>query len=189
MIGVLVFPDFQLLDAAGPISVFEIGARFAENGPSIRVVAVTPGPVRSTSGVEILARGLKPSGAITTLIVAGGEGSRAAAACPKTLAFVRAMAKRGIRLASVCFRALTRAEAGLLEGRRPPTHWKPTRQLRAAYPKVKLEADKIYRGDGNIWTPAAIPAGIDLPRAMTADVFGDDTAQQPPKQLVLYHRR
>ena len=26
MIGVLVFPDFQLLDAAGPISVFEIAA-------------------------------------------------------------------------------------------------------------------------------------------------------------------
>ena len=58
MIGVLVFPDFQLLDAAGPISVFEIGARFAENAPAIRVVAVTPGPVRSSSGVEMLARGL-----------------------------------------------------------------------------------------------------------------------------------
>ncbi len=87
MIGVLVFPDFQLLDAAGPISVFEIGARFAENAPAIRVVAVTPGPVRSSSGVEMLARGLKPSGAITTLIVAGGEGVRQAATCEKTLGF------------------------------------------------------------------------------------------------------
>ena len=28
MIGVLVFPDFQLLDATGPISVFEIGGAF-----------------------------------------------------------------------------------------------------------------------------------------------------------------
>ena len=26
MIGVLVYPDFQLLDASGPISVFEIAA-------------------------------------------------------------------------------------------------------------------------------------------------------------------
>src|SRR5438034_23815 len=50
MIGILVFPDFQLLDAAGPISVFEIAARFAEGAPAIRVLAVTPGPVRSTSG-------------------------------------------------------------------------------------------------------------------------------------------
>ena len=55
MIGVLVFPDFQLLDAAGPISVFEIAARFAGQSPSIRVVAATPGPVRSSSGVEMLA--------------------------------------------------------------------------------------------------------------------------------------
>src|SRR6202048_94169 len=77
MIGVLVFPDFQLLDAAGPISVFEIAARFAGQPPSIKVLAATPGPVRSSSGVEMLARGLKPSGALSTLIVAGGGGVRA----------------------------------------------------------------------------------------------------------------
>ena len=53
MIGILVFPDFQLLDAAGPISVFEIAARYAGRAPSIKVLAVTPGPVRSSSGVEI----------------------------------------------------------------------------------------------------------------------------------------
>src|SRR5258707_425650 len=102
MIGVLVFPNFQLLDAAGPISVFEIAARFAGQSPSIKVLAVTPGPVRSSSGVEMLARGLKPSGAITTLLVAGGEGVEAAVRCDKTLNFVRTMARRGVRLASVC---------------------------------------------------------------------------------------
>src|SRR3984893_2604833 len=102
MIGVLVFPDFQLLDAAGPISVFEIAGHFADKNSPIRVLAVTPGPVRSSSGVEIFARGLKPSGAISTLIVAGGEGVRAAARCEKTLAFVRAIAMRGVRVASVC---------------------------------------------------------------------------------------
>ena len=63
MIGVLVFPDFQLLDAAGPISVFEIAARFAGLPPSIKVLAATPGPVRSSSGVEMLARGFKAAGA------------------------------------------------------------------------------------------------------------------------------
>ena len=94
MIAVLVFPDFQLLDAAGPISVFEIAACFAGQPPSIKVLAVTPGPVRSSSGVEMLARSLRPSGAITTLIVAGGEGVRTAATCAKTLAFVQAAVAR-----------------------------------------------------------------------------------------------
>src|SRR3981081_4641107 len=85
MIGVLVFPDFQLLDAAGPISVFEIAARFAGQPPSIKVLAVTPGPVRSSSGVELVARGLRPSGAITNLFVAGGGGGRAAAGARQQL--------------------------------------------------------------------------------------------------------
>jgi transcriptional regulator GlxA family with amidase domain len=92
MIGILIFPDFQLLDAAGPISVFEIAARYAIGKPSIKVIAATPGPVRSTSGAEMLARSMKSSGAITSLLVAGGEGVEAAARCERTLAFVRGVA-------------------------------------------------------------------------------------------------
>jgi transcriptional regulator GlxA family with amidase domain len=189
MIGVLVFPDFQLLDAAGPISVFEIAARFAGSAPSIKVLAVTPGPVRSSSGVELLARGLKPSGAISTLIVAGGEGVEAAARCEKTLAFVRAIAKRGVRIASVCSGAYILAEAGVLDGRRATTHWQRTRHFLGAYPKIKLEPDRIFVRDGNIWSSAGISAGIDLALALVAEDFGDDIAQTTARQLVLYNRR
>ena len=189
MIGVLVFPDFQLLDAAGPISAFEIAARFAGQPPWINLLAVKPGPVRSSSGVEMLARGLKPSAAITTLIVAGGEGVRQAATCETTLAFVRAMAKRGIRVASVCSGAYILAEAGVLDGRRATTHWQRTRHFVKAYPKIKLEPDRIFVRDGNIWSSAGISAGIDLALAMAAEDFGDAVAQQTARQLVLYQRR
>jgi transcriptional regulator GlxA family with amidase domain len=189
MIGVLVFPDFQLLDAAGPISVFEIAARFAQAASSIKVLAATPGPVRSSAGVELVARGLKPSGAISTLIVAGGEGVEAAARCDKTLGFVRAMAKRGARVASVCSGAFILAEAGLLDGRRATTHWRRTKQFLSTYPEVKLEPDRIFVRDGNVWSSAGISAGIDLALALAAEDFGDEVAQQTARQLVLYHRR
>jgi transcriptional regulator GlxA family with amidase domain len=189
MIGVLIFPDFQLLDAAGPISVFEIAARFAGLPPSIKLLAATPRPVRSSSGVEMLARGLKSAGAISTLIVAGGEGVDAAATCNKTLAFVRTIAKRGVRIASVCSGAYMLAEAGLLDGRRATTHWRRTRHFLSAYPKVKLEPDRIFVRDGNIWSSAGITAGIDLALAMVAEDFGEEIAQNTARQLVLYHRR
>jgi len=189
MIGVLIFPDFQLLDAAGPISAFEIAARFAGQPPSIRVLAVTPGAVRASSGVEMLARGLNPSGAITTLIVAGGEGVRQAATCAKTLAFVRKTAKRGVRVASVCSGAYILAEAGLLDGRRATTHWQRTRHFVSTYPNIKLEPDRIFVRDGNIWSSAGITAGIDLALAMVAEDHGEAIAQQTARQLVLYHRR
>jgi transcriptional regulator GlxA family with amidase domain len=189
MIGVLIFPDFQILDAAGPISVFEIAARYAHSAPAIRVVAATPGPVRSTSGVEMLARGLKPLPAITTLMIAGGEGVDAAAGCTKTLRFVQAVAKRGVRVASVCSGAFILAEAGLLDGRRATTHWQRTRQFLSTYPDVKLEPDRIFVRDGSIWSSAGITAGIDLALALVAEDYGDEIVQKTARQLVLYHRR
>ncbi len=190
MIGILIFPDFQILDASGPISVFEIAGRYAgAAAPAIRVLAATPGPVRSSSGVEMLARGLKPSSAISTLIVAGGQGVRAPATCQKTLAFVRGIAKRGIRVASVCSGAYVLAEAGLLDGRRATTHWERTRHFLASYPKVKLEADQIFVRDGNIWSSAGITAGIDLALAMVTEDYGEEVAQKTARQLVLYNRR
>jgi transcriptional regulator GlxA family with amidase domain len=189
MIGVLVFPGFQLLDAAGPISVFEIASRLAGTEPSIRTIAAVPGPVRSSAGVELLARGFQPSAAISTLIVAGGSGVNAASKCDKTLGFLRAMAKRGVRIASVCSGAFILAEAGLLDGRRATTHWQRTRQFLSQYPGVKLEPDQIFVRDGDIWSSAGISAGIDLALAMVADDLGDEIAKQAARQLVLYHRR
>jgi transcriptional regulator GlxA family with amidase domain len=189
VIGILVFPGFQLLDAAGPIAVFEIAARFAGIPPSIKVLAVTPGPVRSSSGVEICASGITHSRAIDTLIVVGGENVPVAATCYRTLSFVRTMVKRGVRVASVCSGAYILAAAGLLDGRRATTHWWNTRHFVSSYPKVKLEPDQIYVRDGNIWSSAGITAGIDLALAMVAEDFGEKVAKKTARQLVVYDRR
>jgi transcriptional regulator GlxA family with amidase domain len=189
MIGVLIFPDFQLLDAAGPISVFEIAGRYAGSDTPIRVLSEIPGPVRSSSGVEMLARGLRSCRALSTLIVAGGEGVSAASRSGGVLGFVRAAARRGVRIASVCSGAYVLAEAGLLDGRRATTHWQRTRHFLAAYPRVKLEPDRIFVRDGNIWSSAGISAGIDLALALVAEDFGEEISRQTARQLVLYDRR
>lgn len=189
MIGVLVFPDFQLLDAAGPISVFEIASRIAGRPASIRVLAEAPGGVRSSSGVELLARGLRSAGQLSTLIVAGGEGVIAASRSSRLLAFVRAAEKRGVRIASVCSGAYILAEAGLLDGRRATTHWRRTPHFLSTYPRVKLESDRIFVRDGEIWSSAGISAGIDLALAMVTEDFGEEVSRQTARQLVLYDRR
>lgn len=189
MIGVLIFPDFQLLDASGPISVFEIAGRYAKDATPIRVLSAMPGPVRSSSGAELLARKFGPGNAITTLLVAGGDGVEEAARNQCTLGFVRAVAGRGARVASVCSGTFILAEAGLLDGKRATTHWQRTRQFLSTYPKVKLEPDRIFVRDGNIWSSAGITAGIDLALALVAEDFGEEIAQKTARQLVLYHRR
>jgi len=189
MIGILVFADFQLLDAAGPISVFENAARIARVRMPIKVVSATPGEVKSSSGVALLARGLKAASDAQTLLIAGGVGVDRAIKDKPTLSFVRAAARRGCRIASVCSGAYVLAEAGLLEGRRATTHWRRTAHFRSCYPNVKLEPDRIFVQDERIWSSAGISAGIDLALALVAEDFGDEIARATARQLVVYHRR
>ncbi|WP_371421700.1 GlxA family transcriptional regulator [Tardiphaga sp.] len=189
MIGILVFPNFQLLDAAGPIAAFEIAGRLAGAPASIKVIAAEPGEIASSSGVALLARGLRSIAGLETLIVAGGQGVRAAASCPRILAFVRKAAQRGCRVASVCSGAYVLAEAGILDGRHATTHWRHTQHFLASYPQIKLAPDRIFARDGNIWSSAGISAGIDLALAMIIEDHGEAVAQAAARQLVLYHRR
>jgi transcriptional regulator GlxA family with amidase domain len=188
-IGILIFPDFQLLDAAGPISVFEVASRFAERSTSIRLLALKAGLVRSSSGVEMMAESIKSAGALDILIVAGGEGIAGAMLSEPTLSFLKTAARRVRRIASVCSGAYVLAQAGLLDGRRATTHWGRTAEFLAAFPKVRLEPDRIFVKDDNVWTSAGISAGIDLALAMVAEDHGEEIAKETARQLVVYHRR
>lgn len=189
MIGILIFPDFQLLDASGPASVFEIARRLVSTAPNVKMIASQPGPVRSSCGVEVVASSLTSAKSITTLVVAGGLGVEAAIDCRTTLAFVRRNAARGVRVASVCSGAYVLAAAGLLDGRKATTHWCRTQDFVSRYPKVRLDPDRIFLRDGNVWTSAGITAGIDLALAIAAEEHGDAVAKDIACQLVLYHRR
>ncbi|MBW7974782.1 GlxA family transcriptional regulator [Bradyrhizobium sp. BR 10289] len=189
MIGFLIFPEFQLLDAAGPISVFEIARRHAPNAAHVITVANKAGAVRSSSGTEMFARSLRSASAVTTLLIAGGEGVEAATRCKATIAFIQRLARRGVRMASVCNGAYLLAEAGLLDGRCATTHWSCTRDFTGRYPNVRLEPDQIFIRDDRVWTSAGITAGIDLALAMIAEDHGEQVSRAVARQLVLYQRR
>ncbi|MBS0490592.1 MULTISPECIES: GlxA family transcriptional regulator [unclassified Phenylobacterium] len=187
-VGLLVFPDFQILDATGPVAVFEIAARFVPGAYALQLVARDPGPVTSSSGVQVLAAPMT-SAPLDTLVVAGGEGTRGPAICARTLDWVRSAAAQARRTASVCSGAYILAEAGLLDGRRATTHWQRCPDFARRYPKVRLEPDRIFVRDGDVWSSAGITAGIDLSLALVADDHGEELARAVAQQLVVYHRR
>ncbi|WP_300575269.1 GlxA family transcriptional regulator [Phenylobacterium sp.] len=184
----LIFPDFQLLDAAGPIAAFEIAERHRPGSYRLRVVAARAGPVASSSGATMNAEAADEA-AIDTLVVAGGEGTRPALLEAPLIDWVRRTATRARRSASVCSGAYILAEAGLLEGRAATTHWSRTADFRRRYPGVRLEPDRIYVRDDGIWTSAGITAGIDLALALIAEDLGEAVARATAQQLVVPRRR
>jgi len=189
-IGVLIFEDFQLLDAAGPIGAFEMPMRGMQPPPySLQVIAPEAGPVRSSSGVVWMADAMPRQPKYDTVVIAGGIGTRTAMLDPKVQAFVRAAMKTARRVCSVCSGAYILAQAGVLDGKRATTHWGRTPDFQTRYPAVKLEPDCIYTHDGKVWTSAGITAGIDLALALIADDLGEEVSRRAAQELVVYHRR
>jgi transcriptional regulator GlxA family with amidase domain len=54
---------------------------------------------------------------------------------------------------------------------------------------VRLEPDRIFIRDGDVWTSAGITAGIDLALALVEDDLGSAVAKRTAQQLVVHHRR
>ena len=188
-IGFLVYPDFQLLDATGPIATFEIAARFSPGAYRLVFLSRDGGMVASSSGLTMATTSLAKAPPLDTLIVAGGDGVKVPATCATTLAYVRDTAKTARRVASVCSGTYILAEAGLLDGKRATTHWSRTRDIQKRYPAIKLEPDRIFVQDGMIWSSAGITAGIDLSLALVGADEGEAVARRVAQQLVVYHRR
>jgi transcriptional regulator GlxA family with amidase domain len=184
----VIFPCFQLLDAAGPISAFEIAERFSPGSYAPQVLAPGGGATASTAGVAMLAEDLT-DGPFDTIVVAGGEGTRHWEDVQPLLAWLRAEAPRARRVASVCSGAFLLAEAGLLDGKRATTHWGNTDGFARRYPQVDLQPDRIFTRDGCVWTSAGITAGIDLALALIEDDLGAQVARRTAQQLVVHHRR
>lgn len=188
-IGFLIFPDFQILDATGPLAAFEMAGRYVPGSYELSVVAAEPGAVRSSCGAAMIAEPLRAASRIDTLVVAGGVGTAGAMQDRRLQRFVRRAAAKSRRIASVCSGAYVLAACGLLDGRRATTHWNRSPEFQRRFPAVKLEPDRIFVRDGAIWTSAGITAGIDLSLALIAQDLGEDVAKKCAQQLVVYHRR
>ena len=185
-IAIVVFPGFQLLDAAGPVAVFEMAERFRPGSYAIRVLAPGGGVVRSSSGVCLAAAPIEPRH-FDTVIVSGGNLAQIEESHPDIVTWLGGDAWR--RAAGVCSGAFFLAEAGLLDGRRATTHWAAAEGFRTRYPKVRLDADRMFVRDGKVWTSAGISAGIDLALALVEDDLGPGIARRTAQQLVVHQRR
>jgi transcriptional regulator GlxA family with amidase domain len=191
---ILAYAGVQALDVTGPHEVFAgasqlVRARRGTPAYATSIVGLAAGPVRTESGLSIVADDLATVDAVDTLVVPGGSGVLDRSEDEAAVAAVAELAGRARRVVSVCSGAFLLAAAGLLEGRRATTHWARAARLAERHPGVTVDADPIWTRDGNVWTSAGVTAGIDVALALVEDDHGVEVAQQVARWMVMFLRR
>lgn len=191
----LVFPDFQLLDATGPADVF---AAVDEHLPPakrpayrLEALSLAGGLVRSSTGLELATRALSEpeQAAGCTVLVAGGFGVQAALQQGDLARWLARAAPHATRCASVCTGAFLLAQAGLLDGRPVVTHWRYAQWLQRLFPRVRVMPDALFVRDAQFYSSAGVTAGMDLCLSLVEEDHGRDVSLQVARGLVMYLRR
>lgn len=189
-VGVLIFPEVEVLDFCGPYEVFSVTrlreeARREEPSPfDVVLIAEESGPVTATGGLRVIPDyTFESCPPLDILVVPGGWGTRAGVSDDQLLAWLRTRSKEVETLASVCTGAMLLGHAGLLHGRRATTHWRSLGWMRDSFPETKVEESLHVVEDGNILTSAGISAGIDLALRVVNRYHGEEVARATARHM------
>jgi cyclohexyl-isocyanide hydratase len=167
---VLVFPDFDQLDATGPFEVFA----HLQNS-RVLLVAEDMAPVRDIRGMRVLPdAALAEVSRADVVVVPGGAGQEALMENAAVLDWVNRIASGATLVMSVCTGALVLGAAGLLEGRRATTHW-ASHELLPYFGATPVRERVVT--DGKLITSAGVSAGIDAALLAVAHLRGEATAR------------
>jgi len=189
-VGILVFPQVEVLDFCGPLEVFSVTrldeARRREEPAPFEVVlaAETADVVTATGGLRVIpdcTLGTCPP--LDLLVVPGGWGTRRELYNQHLLDWIAARGRQVETLTSVCTEAMLLGKAGLLDGRRATTHWRSLDWMRDPFPTVAVERDLHVVEDGDLVTSAGISAGIDMALRVVARTCGEAVAHATARHV------
>lgn len=188
-VGYLLSDGFQVM-ALGTQAVFEF-ANLAAGEPfyGMENYSTQGGEVRSSLGMSVGTRPLTARSSADTWMVAGVLDPLSLPASEQVLRFLRRAGPRARRIAGLCTGGFVLAEAGLLDGRRATTHWMYADAMQQRHPKIRVEIDRIYIGDGSIWTSAGMTAGLDMALGLVEKDLGAEIARSVAHRLVMPQHR
>lgn len=190
--GILLFPDVEVLDFAGPFEVFSrtrlvpgIESRRSNDSAPFQVftIAKSMAKILATGGLAVLPDySFSDHPKIDLLIVPGGFGTRSLLTDQETLEWVRNVSSEAKITASVCTGALLLTKAELLNGLETTTHWGAIDLLesinRSGQHNMKVLRDKRFVDSGKIMTSAGVSAGIDMSLHIVERLFGKSVADE-----------
>jgi len=194
-VGILLFPDVEILDWCGPFHVFSRAARppGTEGGAerwlfTVIGIAETADLITSCAGPSAGGQGrgmrVQPDHTLANhppvdiLVIPGGPGTWPVLERWGVLDWVTAQHQAGALITSVCTGAFLLGAVGLLAGKRATTHWLFTEQLRKRHPGTDVLSDTRVVDEGRIVTSAGVSAGIDMALHIVARLHGEEIARR-----------
>ena len=140
-------------------------------------------PVQASNGVE-----LNPNGALSDKtkfdILFVCSGVRAYVHLNRKISNVlRALARRGVPLGSVCTGSVALAEAGLLDGHRCTIHWENIESFAERYPKLNITST-LFETDRNRFTCSGGLAAMDMMLHSIRLDYGRELAMKVADQML-----
>ncbi|MFC5048614.1 DJ-1/PfpI family protein [Aquimarina hainanensis] len=171
-IGILVYNGCNILDVMGPRYI--LGQIM---GAKTRLVALEPGVVKTTSGIQIIPDTVKDSvDKLDILVIPGGfRGTIKNVYDEQLHEWIRKIDKTTFYTASVCTGGWVLGATGLLKGRKATTNWYNAEEMMEKYGAEFVK--KRYVQDGKYWTAAGVTAGMDMSLAILNDILGKDYTQ------------
>jgi transcriptional regulator GlxA family with amidase domain len=199
-VAILGFDGVQALDLFGPADVFAsdvfLGRRLndelQEEWPPYEVVTIgLTGRLFTTSGGQVVRANAVVGSKVKldTVIIPGGSGIRRPGVAEKCATWIKTVAPRTRRIASVCTGIYGLAPTGFLDQRRVTTHWTATRDVAQRFPKLRLDSNALFIRDGKFYTSAGVTAGIDLSLSLVEEDEGPAAALAVARELVVYLKR
>jgi transcriptional regulator GlxA family with amidase domain len=182
VLGVLLFPGFELLDAYGPMEMWgnlrHVPAALwdgADKKVEVELITIgrQAGMIAAAQGPKTHADyGYAEAPPLDFLLVPGGMGVLPLLREQETLNWLRARAKETPLVMSVCNGASLLAAAGLLDGRPATTNKMLWKLATAPGPQVKWVKQARWVDDGDIVTSSGVSAGMDMSLAVIARLYG-----------------
>jgi len=179
-IGILLFDDFEELDAVGPWEVLAYWTRTnPEDGWAVTTLSRDGTLVTAAKGLQLQpAHSYSDAPPLDVLIYPGGIGTRPHLKDEAQLEWVRRQRETVPLLTSVCTGSLVYAQAGLLKGRPATTHWAALELLQQLDPTLEPKPDARYVDDGDMITAAGVSAGIDMALHLIVRLKDADRARE-----------
>ncbi len=170
-VNILLFDNFETLDAFGPI---EILGKIDDY--ELKYYSLNGGVIVSAQGTSIVTENLENASKEGILVIPGGKGTRALVNDTSFIQALKEMAEQSCYCLSVCTGSALVAKTGLLNYKKATSNKKAFDWVVSINSKVNWIKKARWIVDGKYYTSSGVSAGIDMTLGFIKDRFSEQKA-------------